>query len=94
MTSLLPSDQRVNIVLSGESVTVPDGKVWKVTVMTADTSTAFIFTDEDDIGTNDYGEINSTESDTDSTVETTVHEGGAVEATGTAIVTGWQFDYA
>jgi hypothetical protein len=87
MTELLPSGDKVQItVASGESVEVPQGKVWKVN-LSADGGNEVVIEVP--------SSSNPTRLPSGSTV--TLHEGTAINkniANDEALVTGWEFDYS
>ena len=93
---LFPEADRVNILLDEESVSPPDGKVWKVSIVCgALGSEVKIFSDEENIGATNEAAISSQDPDFDSTVTTFMHSEGAIQTvSGKATIIGWEFEYS
>ena len=91
MTDLLPQGDKVSIYLAeGESVTVPEGKVWVVSLITDREGLLKVTID------GNFGRLRDDEGKDSSISKITVHENVTVEASDFdegGIVTGWEFDY-
>ena len=94
MTELLPKGDAVEVYLSDETVTVPDGKVWKVTIF-ADATTGRVSIES---ASGDRESVISVDADQvkGPIQEVVLHEGWSAEDEfGDGVfLTGWQFDYA
>ena len=82
MTELLPAADKVEINQFDETVVVPDGKVWRVS-LTAGGDSGF------DINPNEENPGATT--DSDGTDEFTLHEN--CQISGEGVISGWEFDY-
>ena len=89
MTQLFPKSDKVDISLNDESVTVPDGKVWVVSIMS---EFDMVMINDPDGG--QAGRLDPTENEYDSTIsKMTLNEDWEVEARGRCVVAGWEFNY-
>ena len=88
MTELLPKGDKVEIRLDEETVSVPDGKVWRVVVGVESSGT-------DIQNPSGFDAIQLSEfDDYDSVAEMTIHEGWQISARGEAGILGWEFNYS
>ena len=93
MTELLPNGDKVEISLIDETVTVPDGKVWVVTIAARSGESDVILENESGDSQNILDGSDSKQ--TNIAQDITVHEGWVIGAFGTnCLITGWQFDYS
>jgi len=91
MTELLSADDKVQIDIQDESVTVPAGKVWKVVIISSVGEITLYHAN------NDRQETIVDEGSTgvESQIEVTLHEEEELEAPSGNIgfIRGWEFDY-
>ena len=87
---LFPKADRVMINLIDESVTVPDGKVWVISIVTDGLDAVTI----DNPDGNSRGRLSADDDRMDSSISRmTLHEGMILSAQDTCHITGWQFEY-
>ena len=90
MTELLPKEDKVDVSLSNEAVTVPDGKIWSVTIITGLNDFCIISLS----GASSAGRLSGDRESMDNTTKGIFHEGTEISATGDTIIVGLQFDYS
>ena len=87
MTNLLPQSDKVEVYLGGgERVTVPDGKIWEVTVVALEGTASL----DSELGQVVIADDNN--NDVESYIEMTLHEGMEIRGFDT-VITGWGFNY-
>ena len=93
MTDLLPAGDKVDIDLLSESVTVSDGKTWRVTLLPFDGQEILLRHSQ---ASPEDGTILSSEQERyDSVAEVTLHEGDTITVEdGACYIRGWEFDYS
>ena len=92
MTELFTKGDRVEMLLNSESASVPDGKIWVVSLMTSRWSDGHAEVVIN--GESGGGVVKSDSPDMDSTMsQITLHDDMAIDATDQVLVSGWQFSY-